>query len=64
MRIVPCWCCGELPEASFHPTPYYKGCWQVSCENADCPERPSTWFYYRRSDAEREWNELVMGAMS
>ena len=58
MTLNPCRCCGVEPEVSFHPTPYKKGCWHVACKNDACDEKPSTWFYYKRADAEKEWNDL------
>ena len=45
---------------TFHPTPYFGGCWHVACVNEACPKKPSTWFYYDSKDAIAEWDELMM----
>lgn len=56
----PCKHCGKEPEMTFHPTPYYGGCWHVACVNEACPKKPSTWFYYDSKDAIAELDELMM----
>lgn len=56
-KLKTCRWCGFHPVVS-HVMATIPTCYHIDCANQHCKKKPGTWYYYKLSDAEREWNEL------
>lgn len=48
--------CGITPEIGKYKSRYFVDCWQVGCENIDCPVEVSTASHATTADAVSAWN--------
>ena len=59
--LKPCPYCQQKPAMVRNDLAFRMTCWHVACQNRECINKPSTWYYYHQKDAIDEWNKEVCG---